>query len=163
MTPAVVLGVGNAFRRDDGVGPAVAELLHLLAPGVEVLTLDGEPARLVDAWTGAAAAIVVDACRSGAPPGTLTRIEVDGDRPPPVLTPGPVASTHAASVAEAVALGRALGRMPSRIVVYAVDGADFGPGPGLSDAVAAVVGDVATQVLAELSRLGAVAAGELTY
>lgn len=159
MRPAVVLCIGNAFRRDDGVGPAVADALGQrlpdALPGTDVVALDGEPARLVDAWTEVEVAVVVDACRSGAPPGTVTRLEIDRDGPPPALAPVAVTSTHAASVGEAIALGRALGRMPARVVVYAVEGEDFSPGPGLSDPVAAVVDEVADHIVAELGRQGA--------
>jgi hypothetical protein len=53
----VVIGVGNEFRRDDGAGPAVvAKLRDLASPGVELVTMDGEPTRLIEAWTGAALA-----------------------------------------------------------------------------------------------------------
>ncbi len=61
---AVVIGVGNPFRRDDGIGPAAAaeiERQHL--PGVRVVISDGEPAGLLEAWAGVDLAIVVDAIR----------------------------------------------------------------------------------------------------
>jgi hydrogenase maturation protease len=42
----VVIGIGNDFRRDDGVGLAVAEeLAKRNLPGVRVVTAIGEPAR----------------------------------------------------------------------------------------------------------------------
>ena len=57
----MVIGVGNEFRRDDGAGPAVvAKLRDPAPPGVELVTIDGEPTRLIEAWTGAALAVVVD-------------------------------------------------------------------------------------------------------
>jgi hydrogenase maturation protease len=154
MTSVVVLCIGNAFRRDDGVGLAVADVLRDRAPDVELIELDGEPARLVDAWTGADAAVLVDACRTGAEPGTITHYETDGDQPPPVLPASAVTSTHAASVGEAIALGHALGRMPASFVVYAVEGEDFAAGPGLSDRVAGAVDVVATRILSDLRRYG---------
>jgi hydrogenase maturation protease len=150
----VALCIGNAFRRDDGVGPAVAEVLRDRAPDLEVVDLDGEPARLVDAWADAAVAVLVDACRSDAEPGTVSRFEINGDQPPPVLPGGAVTSTHAASVGEAIALGLAMDRMPASVVLYAVEGEDFAQGLGLSDRVAGVVGDVATQILSDLRRYG---------
>ena len=75
----VVIGVGNPFRRDDGVGWAVAGALEpevgpVVGPEVgpvEGTLLDGEPARLLDVWAGADHAIVVDAVRSGATPGAV--------------------------------------------------------------------------------------------
>ncbi|MGH3405779.1 MAG: hypothetical protein ACRDRJ_25285, partial [Streptosporangiaceae bacterium] len=46
----------------------------LVPPGVELVVTDGEPTRLIEAWTGAALAVVVDAVRvqpprPGARPG----------------------------------------------------------------------------------------------
>ena len=81
--PVVVIGVGNEFRRDDGAGPAVVAALHDLAPeGVRLVVTDGEPARLVEAWTGAALAVVVDAVRADPPhPGRVHRFVLDRPRP----------------------------------------------------------------------------------
>lgn len=156
MTTSVVLCVGNPFRRDDGVASAVAKLLRGRLPtGVPVVELDGEPSRIVDAWAGAGLAIVVDAARSGATPGSVRRVEVaGGDRVERWMAVGPPpasrqASSHGASLAEAVALGRALGRLPARLVLYAVEAGDLGTGPGLSDPVARAVPTVAARVQAD--------------
>jgi len=80
-----VLGVGNPDRGDDGVGPAVVAALAALAgrlPGdVRLAVLDGEPSRLVDAWSAAALAVVVDAAApspdGAVPAGTVDVIEID--------------------------------------------------------------------------------------
>ena len=41
----VVIGVGNEFRHDDGIGPAVVARLRGQAPAaVDLLVSDGEPA-----------------------------------------------------------------------------------------------------------------------
>ena len=53
--------------------------------------------------------------------------------------------------ADAVRLGRALERLPRQLVVLAVEGADTGPGTGLSDAVAAAVPRAVAAVMAELN------------
>ncbi len=72
----MVIGVGNEFRRDDGAGPAVLARLRGRVPGgVELLVSDGEPARLIEAWAGAALAVIVDAVRAEpAVPGRLHRL-----------------------------------------------------------------------------------------
>jgi hydrogenase maturation protease len=155
-TTAVVIGVGNAFRRDDGVGHATTESLRRCTPratGVVVTDLDGEATRLIDAWDGADVAMVIDAMCSGAEPGAVERVEIDPratDAPLRLPTPAR-SSTHAVGVGEALALGRALDRLPRRLVVYAVEGAEFGAGPGLSAAVEAAVEQVAGRIRRELS------------
>ena len=63
----VVIGVGNDYRRDDGLGPlVVAALTDRQADDprlaeVDLRVSDGEPTRLIDLWTDADLAIVVDA------------------------------------------------------------------------------------------------------
>jgi len=76
----VVIGVGNDFRRDDGAGLAVAGRLRGRVPGgVSVVECEQEPSRLLDAWSGADRAFVVDACSGGGPAGTVHRFWNAGD------------------------------------------------------------------------------------
>jgi hydrogenase maturation protease len=144
----VVIGIGNPYRRDDGIGPAVAaeiERLHL--PGVRVIVSDGEPVSLLAAWDGAELAVVIDAFQQT--PGCPGRI-----RP---LTAGQLASdsagtsSHGFGVPYALQLGRALGRQPGHLLVIGVQGADFSAGTGLSAAVAAALPAVVAAVKAEIT------------
>lgn len=145
---AVVIGVGNPFRRDDGVGHSIVELLERRRPpGVMLAALDGEPARIVEAWSGARLAVVVDAVRTDAPPGTIHRFEV-GTAALPVWSP--VGGSHALGVEAAVDLGRVLRRLPERLVLYGIEGSDFGAGPGLSAPVQRATAALADRLTAEL-------------
>ena len=152
--PAVVIGVGNEFRRDDGAGPAVvARLRGLIPSGVRLVVTDGEPARLVEAWTGAALAVVVDAVRAEPPrPGRIHRLALD--RPRPVDAVSRAASSHGLGLDDAVALAVALDRLPGRLIVHAIEAADLSQGPGLTPPVAAAVDAVAAAVLADLGAAG---------
>jgi hydrogenase maturation protease len=147
--PAVVIGVGNEFRRDDGAGPAVITRLRDLAPpGVRLMVIDGEPTRLIDAWTGVALAIVVDAVRAEPPdPGRVHRFVVDRPR----AGTGRGASSHGLGLDDAIALAVALDRMPGRLIVHAIEAADLSQGPGLTAPVAAAVGAVARAILDDLN------------
>ena len=160
----VVIGVGNTYRRDDGIGQEVLSRLRARAADdtaddtadgnpddtVQLVTSDGEPASLVEAWTGASLAVVVDAVLAAAPgppaPGRLHRIVLY--RPDPV--PARPVSSHGLGLGEAVRLGVALGRMPDRLIIHAVEAADVGHGPGLSPAVAAAAGPLTAAVLRDL-------------
>ncbi len=150
----LVIGVGNRFRGDDGVGPAVADRLRHQCRQLAVIETDGESARLVEAWDNAELVVVVDAVRSGAAPGTLHRIEVDASHPPDALggRSAPT-SSHRAGLAEAWALGRTLGRTPDRLVVIGVEGACFEPGYRLTDAVARAIPRAAETICRELCPL----------
>jgi hydrogenase maturation protease len=145
----VVIGVGNEFRRDDGIGPAVlSRLPGQAAESVQLVLSDGDPARLIEAWTGASLAVVVDAVRADQPvPGRLHRMVLDR---PDDARPQPV-SSHGLGLSEAIGLARALARMPGRLVIHAVEAADFGPGIGLTAAVAAAADALTAAVLADLA------------
>ncbi len=145
----VVIGVGNEYRADDGAGPVVLGMLRDAVPGgVPLVPSDGEATRLLEAWTGAATAIVIDAVAGGdAPPGTLHRLVVASGQGP---QPDRGASSHGLGVGTAVALGSALDRLPGQLIVHGIQGADFGQGRRLSPAVAARIGDLAAAVLADI-------------
>lgn len=148
---AVVIGVGNEFRRDDGVGPAIAErVAREHRPGVRVVLTDGEPARLLDAWRDADVAVVVDAVVVRHPePGHVHRLTVDA-----LPGGGTAGSSHGLGIPEAVELARALDRLPGRLVFFTVEISETGYGTGLSAAVAAAVDPVAVAVVREISAAG---------
>jgi hydrogenase maturation protease len=146
----LVIGVGNRFRSDDAAGLEVAERLAAgLDPGsaTRVIPHEGEPIDLLDVWTGAARAVLVDAVRSGAPAGTVHRLDPIAERLPAALF---ATSTHALGVAEAIELGRALGRLPAALRVYGIEGASFAAGLGLSAPVAAAVDAVVAELAPSL-------------
>ncbi|MFI7542466.1 hydrogenase maturation protease [Actinoplanes sp. NPDC049599] len=146
----VVIGVGNEYRRDDGFGPLVVSGLigrqaadRRLAE-VELRFSDGEPTRLLDLWTGAAVAVVVDAVLDDAGhAGRHHELVLDALD---ALGAGGPAGSHAVGLGSTVALGRALDRLPGRLVVLAVSGTDFGFGQGLTAPVAAAVPPVTERV-----------------
>ena len=146
---AVVIGVGNEFRRDDGAGPAVvARLRGRLPEGAALVVSDGEPARMIEAWAGMPLAVVVDAVRADpAVPGRLHRLVLDQAATDPLSS----VSSHGLGLEDAIGLALALDRMPGRLVVHAVEAADLTQGTGLTPAVAAVIDELAAAVLRELS------------
>ena len=150
--PAVLIGVGNPFRRDDGVGPALAAIISELGlPGLAVVTSDGEPSRLLDSWSGASLAVVVDAVRrDGGIPGQIRRHDVTEDSLVDGWTAAGPASTHGLGIGEAIHLARAVDQMPETLVVVTVQAADIGYGQQLSQPVSAMLPELTDVVLAEL-------------
>lgn len=153
MKKIAVIGVGNAYRRDDGLGPAVAESLRGRIPAnVEIVECEQELSRLLDAWDGADAAIVVDAVEPEDSPGAVHRFDA---------TAGPIpvrafrTSTHGFGLGEAIELARALGRLPRAVIVFGIEGVDFTAGPGLSGLVAPAVELVANAILLDIEWLQA--------
>jgi hydrogenase maturation protease len=147
----LIIGVGNSLRRDDGAGPAVAHrITSQLPPGVAVLEHSGEGASLMEAWQGFDWVVIVDASSSEATPGAIHRFDAHSQPLPSDLFHY---SSHLFGVAEAIEMARTLGRLPPRLIVYAIEGAVFDYGEGLSEAVEGVVGQVADRILEELGGI----------
>jgi hydrogenase maturation protease len=60
-------------------------------------------------------------------------------------------STHGFGVATAVELARALNRLPPRLVLFGIEGKEFGIGRGLSTEVASVLPAITARI-AQMSR-----------
>lgn len=144
----IVIGIGNCDRGDDAAGRAVTRCLRGKLPGdVEIIDHDGETAGLIAHLDGVTAAFLVDACASGAPAGTVRRFDVAAS-PLPAATFG--LSSHGIGLAEAIELARALGSLPPRCVVYAIEGLSFAIGAPLSPRVVAAVAEVAARLGVEI-------------
>jgi hydrogenase maturation protease len=147
---ALVIGIGNAWRSDDGAGLAVARLLAGTLPeGIDVLEREGEPTSLIDAWEGADAVWLVDAVSSGAEPGTVYRHDASEQQLPAAVFR---TSTHHFGLAEAIELARAVGRLPRTTIVYGIEGASFETGERLSPDVDCATARVAEAVREEVVR-----------
>jgi len=148
---ALVVGIGNWDRGDDGFGPAVAHrLMGRMSSAVRILERSGDALAMIEDWDGIPSVIVVDAMAPISEPGQVHRIYL-ADSPLPIgFAPS---SSHAFGVAQTVELARSLGRLPQYLVAYLVEGEQFGTGAPLSPAVAASVEDVAERVLDELSAI----------
>ncbi|WP_422126773.1 hydrogenase maturation protease [Thioalkalivibrio sulfidiphilus] len=156
MTRTLVIGIGNAWRGDDGVGAAVVQVLAG-TPGIQVARCGGEPAELMQCWAGFDRVILVDAVVTGGTPGAILRLTVD--QPLPSI---PRHSSHGLGLAEAVELARALGELPPGLVIYGIEPQSTDDGTSLSPAVADAVTTVARAICEELDicRRGAEAQRE---
>jgi hydrogenase maturation protease len=143
LLKTLVIGIGHPFRGDDAVGPSVAEAVAALSlSDVTTLTHHGEGTDLMERWQGYGWVIVVDATRSGAMPGTIRQWDAAEGLPAALFPKG----SHVFGVAEAVEMARLLGRLPPRLTVIGVEGADFTMGAGMSPAVAQAAASVAVMI-----------------
>ena len=148
----VVIGAGNGYRSDDGAGLVVVQRLRERVPnGVNVRSVHGEATEVMTAWRGFHTAIVVDAVSSGAQAGRVHRFDAI-ERPLP--TEFFRFSTHGFGVVDAIELGRALGTLPSRILVYGIEGADFGAGTEITPQVAEAIDAVVTRIVQDVGKDG---------
>ncbi len=137
----LIVGIGNPFRTDDGVGPWVAQALKAKGFNAEVHEADGTG--LITYFERYDDIIMVDATKSGKPPGSLLHLNA-------TQAPLPInvfqCSTHRIGLAEAVEIARALGMLPPRLRIYGIEGASFAAGYGLSDDVEQAAAALAVQL-----------------
>ncbi|MGC9953074.1 MAG: hydrogenase maturation protease [Rhizomicrobium sp.] len=147
----IVLGIGNIERGDDGAGRAVARLLrYMLSAPVEIVEQDGEATALLAKLDGAASAYLIDACVSNAPAGTVHRIDANHASLPQTSSD---LSTHGFGLAAAIELGRTLGQLPPRTIVYAIEAESFAAGAPLSEPVATATVIVADRIRSEIEEI----------
>ena len=144
----LIVGVGNRYRRDEGVGPAVIDRLESSGRnGPETSIVDAGLAGvgLLDVARGARRMVVVDAVRSGARPGTVIVLGPEallGREPRPNL------SLHAADLIGVIDLARALDHPLPEIRIVGIEAADLGWGEGLSPEVDAALDEAVEAALA---------------
>jgi hydrogenase maturation protease len=151
--PLLILGLGNPLCGDDGLGvAAVDELARRYRPPASALVLDGGTLglSLLPYLEDAEAAILVDAVRDGAPPGTLVRLS-GGEVRPAVESR---LSVHQVGVADLIGAADLLGRLPRRLVLLGLVPASLDLGVGLSPAVAPHLRALVEAVAAEAWGMG---------
>lgn len=155
---ALIIGVGNEYRGDDGVGPAVVHALESrLPPDVEMTVQSGEATALMNVWMNTSLVILIDAVAPQGTPGKIYRLEAHaGPLPEHFLS----CSTHDFGVAAAIELARTVGQLPPRVIVYGVEGQDFALGAQLSPQVERAVQPVVARVDAEIQSVSGTTQGQ---
>ena len=122
-TPLMIIGLGNEFLSDDGLGIRVVRALKERLPAAdtvfEELSVGG--LQLLDYITGCEHCIIIDAITTGKnPAGTPYRfIQTTADNPP-TLT-----SSHQIDLAQVVTLAALMGaELPRRLTVYGIEADD---------------------------------------
>jgi hydrogenase maturation protease len=154
MPRICIIGIGNEFRTDDRAGIIVArKLREYQIPGVRVCELSGEGGGLMEAWDGKDIVFLVDAVSSGAPVGTVFTIDANQHTIPSRFFHY---STHAFSLAESVELAKVLGRLPSRCIVYGIEGKEFREGTRPTPAVLAAADKVVRAIVRQIRSVSTV-------
>jgi hydrogenase maturation protease len=155
VNETLVLGLGNPLRGDDGLGPAVIRWLQARGLPSGVTAVDGGTSGLELVLTLAGdlqgrpyrRALIVDAADLGRAPGEWVRFTPEQVR---LRVHESALSLHAAGLAEALALGEALGTLPREVVLFGVQPASVDWSPGLSTQAQVAVPVVADAVLQEI-------------
>lgn len=151
MCRTLVIGLGNDLRGDDGAGLRVVRRLEGRVPEtVRLVEAPADAVALLDLWEGADRVVLIDATQSGVPAGTVAMVEVGSGREDGRLVGETMMSSHAMGLADAVALARALDRLPRRLRIYGIEAASLVHGAPLSEAVARAADALADRLVAEL-------------
>lgn len=152
----LIIGCGNLLRGDDAVGPILVRVLaeRGVPPGVRLA--DGGTAGMDVAFKmrGAGHVIIVDACRTGQPPGTLYQVPGEELAQLPPITG---LNLHAFRWDHALAFGRWLlkDEYPPRITVYLIEAENLEFGDELSRPVRTAMENLAQKLTAELELMAA--------
>jgi hydrogenase maturation protease len=152
--PILVLGLGNTLLSDDGVGPALLDHLANSAGNwdgqVEFVDGGTQGLALLGRLSGRTALIIVDAVKTGAPPGTVHRMTLAELRS---VNPGHASSSHEGNAGELLAAAQLLDELPSRLFVVGVEPKNIATGLGLSAPVERALSEVSREVNNLLKQL----------
>lgn len=153
-----IIGIGNRWASDDGVGPEVVDQLQTRleneAAGfetrIECKSFSRPDLALIEAMEGCRKAVFVDAVVSGAPPGTLHILEWQ----PGVILPRGVerASSHGFGLREVLELAKTLDRLPEQVLICGIEVTSTEPGIGFTSEVAAAVPEAVDAMFQLLRR-----------
>ncbi|MBX2989800.1 MAG: hydrogenase maturation protease [Bacteroidetes bacterium] len=147
----LVIGVGNEYRSDDGLGICVLRTLRRrMSNDMRMIELSGEGTSLMSAWREAEHVLIIDAVVSGGPAGMLHRLDARRDRIPKYLFHS---SSHTFGVGDAIELARELDELPQSLILYGLEGESFEAGVGLSESVVRMVPDLIHLVERDIERL----------
>jgi len=88
---------------------------------------------------------------SGGPPGAIYRFNAHGGEVPVQLSRSP--SSHGWGVAEALTLGRLFQELPPFLIIYGIEGKNFGPGQEVSQEVEAAIPEAVLRRRREIQAL----------
>lgn len=133
--PARVIVLGNRDAGDDGAALIAIDRAAQtgLPTSLEVIRAGRPGAGLLDLLNPAYTTLLLDVVRCGIAPGSLISLPLE--RLPEQVAATAQTSSHGFGPAEALALGRQLGRTLPRGNFLGIEGASFEPGTGLSPGV----------------------------
>jgi len=147
----LLIGVGNEFRTDDGLGILAArEIRRRNYPGVRVIEACGEGTALVESWKGVDNVLLVDALCSGTTRGAVHRFDLTTKEMPRAFFRS---SSHSFGVPEAVAMARQLQLLPRVLLLYGIEACQFENGSGLTDEVLRSIPQLLGLIEADIVRL----------
>lgn len=146
-----LLGIGNRYRGDDGVGLEVIAQLVGKLPAATLATGDGELTGMLACFEQYAEVVIIDALEESAgrlEAGSVVQLDPLEQSLQDI---GLRASTHVMGVAEAIEMARSLDCLPRKLRIIGIVGEDFSNVERLTRPVQAAATRVAQQLMEEFS------------
>lgn len=145
MNAWAVISLGNRFRGDDSVGPYVLHRLRpRLAPGVLCIENGGDMAQLLEDWKDREVCLIDAVMTETHASGEIVRVDGLTEPMPESLC---TTSSHGLNLAEAIALGEAVGSLPTRLDIFGICGENFALSAELSPPVKFAAARVEREIL----------------
>ena len=149
----LVMGVGSILMTDEGIGIRAVEELdkrYRFPENVEILDGGTSGIELLSYISGKDYLIIIDAIKSGNPPGTVLRVEGE-DVPARFRTR---ISPHQLGISDLLAAATLTDEMPKQLVLFGIEPKEIVLGIGLSTEVRANLDRLIQVVVDELKRIG---------
>ncbi len=148
MDRVLVLGVGNPFRRDDGIGPAVIQRLQIEKglDGIDLLDGGIDGFSLLEYLHGYDTAFIIDAVEMGLSPGEIRMFTPEEAK---LTIQTDALSTHGFGLAEVIGLMHTLD-IQTNLHIIGVQAKDISFGEEMSPEVASKIEDIIELVKNEI-------------
>ncbi len=145
----ILVCLGNAYMKDDGLGLRVAELLKQRNLGTDVSIEEHAEMdfTILENVRGASKIVVVDALKSGKEPGTVSKFTVVPRKNELTTLP----SLHSLALTDVIDVASSSGMIDCPVVIVGVEPKDDSMGEGLSPEVQSSLPKAIEAVLEELS------------
>jgi hydrogenase maturation protease len=141
----VVIGIGNPYMKDDGIGIQVADEISRreLGPSVLVYSYYALDLSLLSFFLNASRVIIIDALKSGNRPGTVSTFSIESTKTPFLELP----NLHELQLFDIMDLASQTGVLPPNIMIVGIEPADCDAGEGLTREVSEAIPNVISTVV----------------
>lgn len=148
MNRVALIGIGNPFRSDDGVGWFVVDTLdNVLPPSITRCKVKADPALLLHLFETHSTVFIVDATQRETTDAAWLRLDATATS---ALEKEKITSTHGITLREAIELARTLGQLPKQLTLYLIPAENFEPSNTLTPSVKKAAERLATTLKKEL-------------
>ncbi|UCE66046.1 MAG: hydrogenase maturation protease [Candidatus Zixiibacteriota bacterium] len=150
MKKALIIGIGNGFRKDDGVGLEIARRIEELnLPGITVAKSTGDITNYINVFRDFEILIIADSIKNAGNPGMNIRIDISDLQEDFELSPN--ISTHWLGILETLKLANNTGYLPAKTIIYGIEGVDFSYGIGISAELTNATELIVDEIIDELT------------